>query len=142
MLPVARKTDLHLEEVGDDLVVYDLRTQAAHSLNAAAVYVWEQCDGRQTVAEISAAARDAGLPWTETTITDAIAQLEAQGLLAPTLVDRATAPRLTRRVLAKAAIAALVPAIVSIATPAAAAGLSFPTDLPPGGTPPGAAPRG
>jgi hypothetical protein len=124
MLPVARQSDLHFEEVGDDLVVYDHRTQAAHSLNAAAAYVWEQCDGTRSAAEIAAAARAAGLPWTDATITEAIAQLHAKNLVEPTAVASSPTPRITRRVLTKAAVAALVPAIVSIATPAAALVLS------------------
>jgi hypothetical protein len=132
MLPVARQSDLHVEDVGDDLVVYDHRTQAAHALNAAAVYVWEQCDGTRSPAEIADAARAAGLPWTEATIADAISQLQAKSLLGTAAAD--ARPRMTRRGLTKAAVAALVPAIVSIASPAAALALSSP-QFPPGDGP-------
>jgi hypothetical protein len=131
MLPVARQSDLHVEEVGDDLVVYDHRTQAAHSLNAAAAYVWEQCDGARSAADIATAAHAAGLPWTEAAVADVISQLRAKDLLEPAATAaKPAAPRMTRRVLAKAAVVALVPAIVSIATPAAALVLSNPNGPP------------
>jgi hypothetical protein len=133
MLPVARQSDLHVEDVGDDLVVYDHRTQAAHSLNAAAAYVWELCDGTRSATRIADAARAAGLPWTEATIADAISQLQAKDLLETAAAN--SRPRISRRVLTKAAVAALVPTIISIATPAAALALSSPQG------PPGDGPR-
>lgn len=131
MLPVARQSDLHLEDVGDDLVIYDHRTQAAHSLNAAAAFVWAQCDGSRSAADIAAAARNAGLPCTEATIAETFSQLRAKDLFeSVATVARPATPRITRRVLTKAAVAALVPAIVSIATPAAALVLSNPQGPP------------
>jgi len=127
MLPLARQTGLHFEEVGDDLVIYVHRTHAAHSLNAAAAFVWEHCDGQRSTADIAACALAAGLPWTDETIATAIVQLRAKDLLETvTTVAKPPAPRITRRVLTKAAVAALVPAIISIATPAAAIALSNP----------------
>jgi hypothetical protein len=127
MLPVARHADLHLEEVGDDLVIYDHRTHAAHSLNAASAFVWEHCDGQRSPAEIAACARAAGLSWTDETIAQALAQLADRDLLEGTVTAAGPTQRLiSRRVLTKAAVAALVPAIVSIATPAAAIALSGP----------------
>ena len=132
MLPVARQADLHVEQVGDDLVVYDHRTQAAHALNTAAACVWEQCDGTRSPAEIAA---ELSLP--EDAVVDALSQLRAKELLesAGTAAQPRTR-RMTRRVLTKAAVAALVPAIVSIATPASALVLSNPNGPPrdgPGG---------
>lgn len=135
MLPVARQADLHVEQVGDDLVVYDHRTQAAHALNAAAACVWEQCDGTNSAADIAAAANAAGHSLSEAAIADALSQLQAKELLES--AGAAAQPetrRMTRRVLTKAAVAALVPAIVSIATPASALVLSNPNG-PPGDNP-------
>lgn len=127
MLPVARHADLHLEEVGDDLVVYDHRTHAAHSLNAASAFVWEHCDGTRSPANIAACARAAGLPWTDETIAEALTQLAERDLLEETVTAKGGIQKtISRRVLTKAAVAALVPAIVSIATPAAAVLLSGP----------------
>jgi hypothetical protein len=127
MLPVARQSDLHFEEVGDDLVIYDHRTHAAHSLNAAAAFVWEHCDGQRSAADIAAFAQTAGLPWSEETITEALAQLSAKDLLETGVATARSGQRMmSRRVLTKVAVAALVPAIVSIATPAAAIVISGP----------------
>lgn len=132
MLPVARQADLHVEQVGDDLVVYDHRTQAAHALNAAAACVWEQCDGARSAAEIAAE-----LSLKEAAVADALSLLQAKDLLASAgTVTQPQARRITRRVLTKAAAAALVPAIVSIATPASALVLSNPNG-PPGDGPGG-----
>jgi len=133
MLPVARQADLHVEQVGDDLVVYDHRTQAAHALNAAAACVWEHCDGTRSPAEIAA---ELSMP--ESDVAEALSQLQAKALLASaeTVVQPHTR-RMTRRVLTKAAVAALVPAIVSIATPASALVLSNPNGPPGDGGPGG-----
>jgi hypothetical protein len=133
MLPLARQADLHVEEVGDDLVVYDHRTQAAHALNPVAAAVWEQCDGTRSPAEIAAE-----LSLSADAVADALSQLQAKALLESAgIAAQPQTPRMTRRVLTKAAVAALVPAIVSIATPAAALVLSNPNGPPRDGPPTG-----
>ena len=53
--PRARADELVVEELGDELLVYDLRTDAAHSLDAPAAAVWRACDGETSPAEIAAA---------------------------------------------------------------------------------------
>lgn len=52
-LPQARTDDLVINELSDEVLVYDLQRDKAHCLNAAAASVWKQCDGRTTVAEIA-----------------------------------------------------------------------------------------
>ena len=52
-LPRARTDGLVINELTDEVLVYDLKRDKAHCLNAAAASVWKQCDGRTTVAEIA-----------------------------------------------------------------------------------------
>jgi len=47
--PLARSEDLVVEEVGEELLVYDQTNDTAHSLSVAAVRVWKACDGERSV---------------------------------------------------------------------------------------------
>ena len=58
-LPKARTAGLVVQETADEVLVYDLDANKAHSLNTSSAIVWRSCDGVSTV-------------------TDAIAELEAQ----------------------------------------------------------------
>ena len=51
--PRARTEGVVSERVDEDLVVYDERSQTAHSLSAAAASVWELCDGQLSRGEIA-----------------------------------------------------------------------------------------
>lgn len=51
--PVARKTGLVIQEVPDEVLVYDLDTNKAHCLNKTAALVWKSCDGTRSVGEIA-----------------------------------------------------------------------------------------
>jgi hypothetical protein len=52
--PVAVRVWIAVEEMGDDLLIFDTRSQRAHSLNAAASAVWKACDGEHTPAQLAA----------------------------------------------------------------------------------------
>jgi hypothetical protein len=52
--PSARKTGLVIQELPDELLVYDLDTNKAHCLNNTAAFVWKSCDGKTSVSEIAA----------------------------------------------------------------------------------------
>ncbi len=54
MQPQARQDKLLVQEVGDELVVYDQKRHVAHSLNRTAALVWQNCDGQRTVADLAA----------------------------------------------------------------------------------------
>jgi hypothetical protein len=51
--PLARTDDLVINELTDEVLVYDRQRDKALCLNAAAASVWKQCDGHSTVAEIA-----------------------------------------------------------------------------------------
>ena len=51
--PRARKSGLVVQEVPDEVLVYDLETNKAHCLNKTAAMVWNSCDGNTSISEIS-----------------------------------------------------------------------------------------
>ena len=52
-VPAARQDDLVVEGFLDEVLVYDLQRKRAHCLNRTAALVWQNCDGRTTVAELA-----------------------------------------------------------------------------------------
>jgi hypothetical protein len=51
-IPVARKDGLVIQEMPEEVLVYDLDTNKAHCLNKTAAFVWKSCDGKNSVADI------------------------------------------------------------------------------------------
>ncbi len=52
-IPVARQEGLVIQEMPEEVLVYDLDTNKAHSLNQTAALVWKSCDGKNSVADIT-----------------------------------------------------------------------------------------
>ena len=44
--PCARSEDLIVEELGEELLVYDMKADRGHCLSPVAARVWRRCDGR------------------------------------------------------------------------------------------------
>jgi Coenzyme PQQ synthesis protein D (PqqD) len=55
-LPLAKKEDIVIQELNDEVLIYDLLRNQAFCLNETSVIIWQMCDGTKTVAEISQAA--------------------------------------------------------------------------------------
>ena len=53
MLPRARKDDLLIQDLEDEVLIYDLKVDKAHCLNRAAATVWRHCNGRNTTAQLA-----------------------------------------------------------------------------------------
>ncbi len=53
-LPQARYKQLLVQDLEDEILVYDLRSHRAYCLNAMAARIWKACDGKTTVAAIAA----------------------------------------------------------------------------------------
>lgn len=51
--PLARKEGLIIQELPDEVLVYDAANDKAHCLNETAALVWKHCDGNKDVAEIA-----------------------------------------------------------------------------------------
>ncbi len=50
--PTARKSGLVVQEVPDEVLIYDLDTNKAHCLNKTAAAVWQSCDGTRSINDI------------------------------------------------------------------------------------------
>lgn len=84
MLPRARKKGLVVREIGNELLVYDLQSFKASSLNRTATLVWRQCDGKTSLRQMNARIKaELGLPLGEPVVQMALARLHAAHLLEP-----------------------------------------------------------
>ena len=120
--PVARQEGLVIQEMPDEVLVFDLETNKAHCLNQTAAFVWKSCDGKNSVAEIARLFGDeSGKPVSEDLIWLAIDQLNDNQLLAESL--KADFKNQTRReVIKKVGLAAVIalPLVSSLIAPTAA----------------------
>jgi len=51
--PQVRQAGLIVRELENEILIYDTENDKAHCLNETAALVWKECDGKQTVTEIS-----------------------------------------------------------------------------------------
>jgi hypothetical protein len=51
--PIARRQGLVIQELPGEVLVYDLERDRAHCLNESAAFVWQRCDGRNSIAQIA-----------------------------------------------------------------------------------------
>lgn len=51
--PKARQTEIVVQELGDELLIYNLKTNKTFALNETAALVWRNCDGKNSIAEIA-----------------------------------------------------------------------------------------
>ena len=51
--PIARKTGIVIQEVPEEVLVYDLDTNKAHCLNQTAALIWKSCDGNRSITDIA-----------------------------------------------------------------------------------------
>ncbi len=52
-VPKAKTTDIVVQELEDEMLVYDLENDKAHHLNETVSFVWKKCDGKTSVNEIA-----------------------------------------------------------------------------------------
>jgi hypothetical protein len=127
---LARSADLFVDTIGDELLVYDVLSKRAHSLNNVSATVWKACDGTRTGADI-AAHTGVDLAAVELAL-DNLADIELISGHRRTGISRRTALRrigvgaagLTVGAAAAGGIAAALPVIRSITAPNAAMALS------------------
>jgi hypothetical protein len=128
-LPQARHAELFVEEIGDDLLVYDADRRSAHRLNAMAAWVWRHCDGKTTVAQATQLlSAELQHPVEEELIWLSLETLENAQLLLTPVKRREAATEESRRALfqrmAVAGAVLLLPVITPLTQPAAAQGES------------------
>src|SRR5918993_3269824 len=123
LMPRARKTSLVVKELKDEVLVYDLERDKAHSLNSSAAFIWKKCNGRRTVEEVAqAVSKEFKVPADEQTVWLALDQLSKFNLLEAKITRPAGMPQISRRQMMRigAAAAFALPVIVSIVAPTAA----------------------
>lgn len=111
--PQARSEDLIIEEVGDEVLIYDSRTDKGHCLSPEAARVWRRCDGRTPIDGLTAQ-----LGLSVERVEDALDELERCELLAeePTQMGHTRREMSVKVVKAGAAVAA-TPLIISALAP-------------------------
>jgi hypothetical protein len=127
-LPLARKENLIVKEVADEVLVYDLDRDKAHCLNHTAALVWNHCDGETTVASVrKILEQESETPVGDEVVWLAVKQLEKFHLLQPSAMPARMVSR--RDLVLKYAPAALaLPMILSIAAPTRAQAASCKPD--------------
>ncbi len=117
--PIARKSGLVVQEVPDEVLVYDLETNKAHCLNQSAAMIWKSCDGNNSVSEIAKLVEaQAGDKVSEDFVWLAIDQLSENNLLEQQLTP-GFAGQSRREVIKKIGLASMIaiPVIASLVAP-------------------------
>jgi len=124
--PIARKEGLVIQEMPDEVLVFDMETNKAHCLNETAAFVWKACDGNNSVAEITKLfGNQSGKPVDENLVWLAIDQLNENNLLAEELKANFNGQS-RREVIKKIGLAAVIalPIVSSLVAPTAAFAVS------------------
>ena len=128
-LPRARKDGLVIKDLPNETLVYDLERDEAHCLNQSAALVWKRCDGKTTIAKMTSLLQEqldtsasADVVWL------AIKQLQRFHLVESYDEEVVAIPAVSRRnlVLKYAPAALVLPLIMSISAPTAAAAATNP----------------
>ncbi|MEJ7846696.1 MAG: PqqD family protein [Pyrinomonadaceae bacterium] len=117
--PVARKNDLVVQEVTDEVLVYDLSSNKAHCLNETSALVWKSCDGTNSVSDITKlVGNTTGANVSEDFIWLAIDQLNESDLLEQE-IKSSFAGQSRRDVIKKIGLASMIalPVIASLVAP-------------------------
>lgn len=68
--PFGRKENLVIQEVENEILIYDLKKNEAFCLNETSAFIWKMCDGKNSTTDISQAVKkkfktnvDNGLVW-------------------------------------------------------------------------------
>ena len=118
-IPVARKQGLVVQEMPEEVLIYDLDTNKAHCLNKTAAFVWKSCDGNKSVADITKSFESGfGSPVEEDLVWLAIEQLNDKNLLSESLTTNFKG-QTRREVIKKIGFASIIalPIVASIAAP-------------------------
>jgi len=121
--PTRREQGLIVDELPDEVLVYDLERHKAHCLNRSAALVWQHCDGQTAPAEIARRlATELDQPFDEELVWLALRQLDSLHLLQEAIGLPPQFANLSRRQMVRAlglAAAVAVPLITSIVSPTA-----------------------
>lgn len=142
--PKTRSTRIFVQELPNELVVYDVERNEVHCLNGIAARVWALCDGKSSVAEIARLLNsDLEAQAAETLVWLALDQFAEKHLLeeaSPPALHRPADMTRRQMVLRVGLVVGLLPMVDSIIAPPAALAQSplpgctpQPTGMGPGG---------
>jgi len=121
-VPLARKKGLLIQELSEELLIYDQVHLKAHCLNDTAARIWRRCDGKVSVGQLAAAlSKELSAPVDETVIWMAFKQFSRARLLEVPIGNSRVSGISRRDVLRRAGVAAAValPVVTSIIAPKA-----------------------
>jgi hypothetical protein len=123
-LPRKREQQLVIDELPDEVLIYDLDRHKAHCLNQTAALVWQQCDGDSTPSQIARRlTKQLRAPFNEDFVWLALRQLEKLHLLEQSISLPPEFLGMSRRQMIRnlgLAAAVAVPLVTSIVAPTAA----------------------
>lgn len=113
-LPLGKSVDLVQQELGTELLIYDLKAQKAFYLNETAALIWQKCDGMASFDEVIKLTN-----LNKDLILLTLDDFQKQGLLSEKIVTGITKNRVSRRkILMSVGTAAMVlPVIASVVAP-------------------------
>jgi hypothetical protein len=112
--PLARKSGIIIEDLEEELLIYDGERDRGHCLNPVAAAIWRACNGRRTPAQLAARAASE----LSTAIPESVVRLGLEQLSRAHLLHEAWSPsRASRREILKGML--LLPAVASILAPRA-----------------------
>ncbi len=120
--PIARKNGLVIQEVPDEVLVYDMEANKAHCLNKTAGLVWRSCDGVNSVSDIASIVEaSSNTPVSQDLVWLAIDQLNENNLM-ETAISPTFSGQSRRDVIKKIGLGAMValPIVASLAAPQSA----------------------
>jgi hypothetical protein len=127
-LPKMRTHRLVVDELPDEVLIYDLDRDKAHCLNRTAALVWHHCDGLTTVEQIrTKIERALGAPVDEKLVWFALTQLDRDHLLEGRVTPPVFLEGLSRRQMVRAlgiGTMVAIPLITSMVAPTAEASTS------------------
>lgn len=116
--PKGRVCDLVVQELPDEVLVYDLKSNKAACLNQAAAGVWRECDGTRNVGDIAAIiSAKTGVQVDESFIWLALESLDRSNLLENKI--EIPTNRISRRkaIVSYAAMAIALPLVTTLVAP-------------------------
>lgn len=135
--PINRKSDLVTQELEKEILIYDLLTDKAFSLNETSSLIWSLCNGKNSVSEITAElSKKLNSSVGEDFVWFALEQLKKDNLLengGEILIDFGDLSR--REVIRKVGFATLaaLPVIAAVSAPSAVRAASTCSTAAPGG---------
>lgn len=123
-IPKARENDLVVQELKDEVLIYDLKINKAYCLNETSAAIWTLCDGRNSISDISRKLSNRlKQPVTDDLVYLALDQLKTDDLLSKSDELEIKFNGLSRReAIRKVGLASMIalPIIASLVAPTAA----------------------